>query len=337
MLAKKIKRTISFILSLFLLFQGSIPYSLVVAQEATDSATQTIIEPLAPTEVPLQRDEVGTPTPEPTPTPTPEPLAPTEVPLQRDEVGTPAPEWQTIDGAEITTQPVGEGHTYRYKDTAVSVTFTKVTQPGLLKIKEVAVGDATGYDIISDMPDGTFTYNLTLPNPNPSQEAKVQYSEDGQTYQELPAEEQSNIFIIKDLNHFTIFVVRSDAPTNNGTSTTNDASGGSVCVIGIGSNTCYQTIQAAIDAASPGDTINIADGTYSDPVTIDKSDLIISCQSNTDTNINTGDTNVGISLISGADNVTIQNCKINGNGDGINLNSVSGITIQNNVIDNNTF
>lgn len=303
MLAPKIKRAISFVLSFLLLFQGSLPYSQVFAQEATESATPVIIEP----------------TPEPTPTP--------------------LPEWQIIDGVDVTSQPVGEGHTYRYKDTAVSVTFTKVTQPGLLKIKEVAVGDATGYDITSDMPDGTFIYDLTLPNPNPNQEARVQYSEDGQTYQELPFQKQNDVFVIKNLNHFTIFVVRSDAPTNDGTSITNDASGGSVCVIDIGSNTCYQTIQAAVDAASPGDTINIADGTYTDSVTIDdtKTGITLHGTNRDGARIETGASNIGISLLSGANNIMIENLLITGNGDGISLFETSDVIIQNNTISNNAY
>jgi len=303
MLAKKIKRIISFILSLLLLFQGSLPYSFAIAQEATESA-EIIVEP-------------------PAPTPTP----------------TPAPEWQTVDRVDVTTQPVGEDHTYRYRDTAVSVTFTKITNPGLLKIKEVQVGADTGYDITSDMPDGTFVYDLTLPNPQPQEEAKVQYSEDGQSYQELAFEKHDTTLVIKDLNHFTIFVVRLDTPTNDGTSTTNDASAGTVCVVGPGSNACYQTIQAAVDAASSGDTINIADGTYTDPVTIDntKSGIVLHGLNRDGARIETGTTNTGISLLSGADNVVIENLLITGNGDGINLFETSGVTISNNTISNNIY
>jgi len=314
-----LKKLFSFLLSFLLLFQGNASYLVAFAQEATESATQTVVEP--------------TPTPTPSSTPAPEPtLDPNLIPIP---VPTPIPEWQTIDGVDITTSPITEGHAYRFRDTAVTVTFTKVTQSAPLRIKEVQVGDATGYDITSDMPDGSFIYDLTLPNPNPNQEAKVQYSEDGQTYQELPAEEQNNIFVIKNLDHFTIFIVRPDTPTDDGSSTTNDSSGGTVCVVGSGSNNCYQTIQAAVDAASAGDQIKVADGTYSDPVSIDKPGLTISC-SGTGAEINTnGD--IGLSLLPGADNTTIENCLITGNGDGINLNGVTGTTIRNNSITDNSY
>jgi len=466
MLAKKIKRIISFILSFLLLFQGSIPYSLVAAQEATDSA-EIIVE--------------SSPIPEPTPTPEAIIFSPTPEPTP--VIDTVTPDWQTVDGAEVTTQPISEGHTYRYKDTAVSVTFTKVTQPELLKIKEVAVGDATGYDITSDMPDGTFMYNLTLPNPYPSQEAKVQYSEDGQSYQELAFEKHDTILVIKDLNHFTIFVVitnpapppakalrgfvdNAEGPpaysesgsgwvdvggtcatnsyngnsrrlpnTSSGTATwqfdvpsdgnygiysrwtyntgraTNatytinyeggsdtqikDQKTGTVCdssgfqLLGTYSfkagNTysvildnagadgavvadairirsanltnvyvddgytsggvndghtwgldAFSTIQNGVNAVASGGTVNIADGLYTTPTTIDKSGLFLTC-AGTGAQITAGSSEIGIALLPGADNVTIENCLITGNGDGINLDSVTGVIIRNNTITNNSY
>ncbi|KKU82614.1 MAG: Peptidase M23, partial [Candidatus Amesbacteria bacterium GW2011_GWC2_47_8] len=570
-----LKKLFSFLLSFLLLFQGNAPYLVAFAQEVTDStpSAEIVVEP--------------------TPIPTP------------------APEWQTIDDADVTTTPVAEGRTYKYRDTAVTITFTKVTQPAPLKIKQVQVGDATGYDITSDMPDGTFTYDLTLPNPNPSQEATVQYSEDGQTYQELPAEEQNNVFVIKGLDHFTIFVVTTTADFAVGTSTgttvgtdqvtsalgplvldqsqtagttavtfnstsrtgqiftagssgflaqvilslrvqtgddksgnitlrvkdvvgglpgptvlaettvdpntvpnvqgdvtfsysspatltagtqyalvifrsgtsntnmydwyrstsdtypggtpVNSTNSGSTWTIGTndrvfstyeqtyvssgtqasdvldtgtpdtkfqlltwietlpsGTNVTFEVralstaflkddadpawtslgtgdspqdltsvlsgtsryfqwratflatatetpvleevtvdyaptvvwvdddfvpnsydkftnIRDGVDAVAAGGTVNIADGTYADPITIVKSGLTISCNSNINTIINTGNSSTGISLLAGADNVTIINCLITGNGDGISLDSVSGTAIQDNVIDNNTF
>lgn len=96
------------------------------------------------------------------------------------------------------------------------------------------------------------------------------------------------------------------------------------------------SIQDVVNAASSGDEIHINNGTYTDPVNIDKP-LTLACLSNTDTIINTGSSNIGISLIGGADNVTIKNCKITGNGDGINADSVSNLTLQNLIVDNNSF
>ena len=45
----------------------------------------------------------------------------------------------------------------------------------------------------------------------------------------------------------------------------------------VGSSTVYQTIQAAVDAAMPGATINVDAGTYSELVTITKPLTTASC------------------------------------------------------------
>jgi len=125
--------------------------------------------------------------------------------------------WQeNSDGSVTTVNPVGEKIEYKYKDSQVKVLFTKLTTPGHLTIKEVKLSSEqkeelgaitdTAYDISSDMQDGTFTYDLTLPNPDTSKDVQVKYSEDGNTFQNIASESKEGVLVIKDLNHFTVFV-----------------------------------------------------------------------------------------------------------------------------------
>jgi pectin methylesterase-like acyl-CoA thioesterase len=49
------------------------------------------------------------------------------------------------------------------------------------------------------------------------------------------------------------------------------AQGQQLCVAPGGANGCYATIQAAVNAASSGDTISVAAGTYTENVQVQKS------------------------------------------------------------------
>ncbi|HEX9007857.1 MAG TPA: hypothetical protein VF837_01190, partial [Patescibacteria group bacterium] len=180
--------------------------------------------------------ETLTPTPEDTPTPevTPD-STDSALPVDPTIIPTPVPTPTVIDQAvqdqnvsdqnSVTFTNVIVNTSYKYKDTNVSVTFTKLpVNAGSLSIKEIkltleqiaqtgAVSD-TAYDITSSMENGTFEYDLTLPLPSDSQnkELTVKSTESESTLNTASIvseakEIQNDIVTIKGLNHFTLFVI----------------------------------------------------------------------------------------------------------------------------------
>ncbi|MDD4923415.1 MAG: right-handed parallel beta-helix repeat-containing protein [Dehalococcoidales bacterium] len=100
----------------------------------------------------------------------------------------------------------------------------------------------------------------------------------------------------------------------------------------------YASIQAAIDDATAGDTINVAAGTYDENITVDKS-LTINGAGAGDTIIDGGGSGVVVLITAG--NVTFQGFNVTGSGNniqahaGIVLQGVTGCTIENNTVSNN--
>ena len=104
----------------------------------------------------------------------------------------------------------------------VSVSFTSLpATPGTITFHQITLTDAqvkesgaltsTAYEITSTMSDGSFTYNLTLPNPSQKTNVGVQYSEDGKTFTSAASVSAApSIVTIPGLTHFTIFVVVDD-------------------------------------------------------------------------------------------------------------------------------
>jgi hypothetical protein len=106
----------------------------------------------------------------------------------------------------------------------------------------------TGYDIKSDMQNGTFNYKLTLPN-TLGQQAELQYSEDGKTFVAAQNEQLTTNTISIQADHFTTFVVV--LPVNL-----------AACISTYTPAVCFTDIQSAINAAVDGDIITIESGTY---------------------------------------------------------------------------
>jgi len=83
----------------------------------------------------------------------------------------------------------------------------------------------------------------------------------------------------------------------------------------------YTTIQAAIDAASPGDTIHVAAGTYNEDVRIDKSLTLVSVDGKDTTIINGQNTGGGGALtVAGG----LSGVVIGGTGTGFTINAAGG-------------
>ena len=165
-----------------------------------------------------------------------------------------------------------------YGNNGVKLTFTKLPEnSGNIKIQEITLTPEqitkTGslsdkaYDITSDMADGTFTYNLTLPNTSNSKDVEVKYTEDGEVYtsiEEIVANE--DVIHIKGLDHFTTFVVVNRVlsaklvPIEAETIPTR-------CDVIISAG---ESIQKAISSSKPESTICIKPGEYKENLIIEE-------------------------------------------------------------------
>jgi len=163
----------------------------------------------------------------------------------------------------------------------VKLIFSKLPEKsGTLSIEEIVLSEEetkalgalsnVAYDITSTMEDGTFEYTLTLPTPKNTEAVEILYAEDVASLDEAEAVSGDDLKIDEDsvsttLDHFTVFVVVSPAPT------------GPACIsegatTGMG---CYALIQEAINASVDGDTVLVKPGTYVEQLVIDGKDITL--------------------------------------------------------------
>ena len=269
------------------------------------------------------------------------------------------PVWKiNDDGSATTTQDVSIGLIYRYpKNEDVSIKFTLLPEiSGTITIREIklnreeqealgALSD-TAYDITSTMEDGTFEYDLTLPlppNANNS-DVRVKYAEaKGELFKDIgvehPDEQSQNNITIKNLDHFTIFVVTSPNTSENCNVVLSGTNPGT---------TCFATIQEAINAAVADDTINVAAGTYDENLIINKQLTLLGPNAGINPNTQTrapeaiisketvpGGDNLGIvNIVTGAANTVFDGFEVrtetlSGTVRGIEINGADHVTIRN--------
>jgi len=224
---KVLQKIISVFASVLLLLNTFTPYLLITptfssvrAQDETVTPAPTVESTSVPTEtatptptieVTQKSDPIATPTVTPTPVVTSEP-DPTKGPSQ----------W-TFEKVELNKEYTSP------QNNKVKLTFTRLPDPaGNIKIEEITLTQEqikqTGslsdkaYDITSDMKDGDFSYNLSLPIPESSKDkpVEVKFAEDISSI--ASAEKVENDLTktdssvsVTNLDHLTIFIIVYDA------------------------------------------------------------------------------------------------------------------------------
>jgi len=248
-----------------------------------------------------------------------------------------------------TVHKVVVGEEYVYPDNKdVRIKFTNVTEEGDLVISRVTLteqqkeelntSDDYGWDISSSMDNGSFTYDLTLPNNTESNDVEVKYTEDGEIYTSIDdAVVDKDVINIEGLDHFTIFVV-------TGVDNTGNCEGASITEPS-GTTECYSTIQAAIDAATPGDEVLVSEGTYILPegIVINKENLTLKALGEVIVRYSSDETAespynlIGISVLANMGTVTVQGFKVAGYETGIAQGMSQSAGTEFHVIDNTVY
>lgn len=146
-------------------------------------------------------------------------------------------DWRENEDGSMTVL-VEEGGEYEYKDSGLKIKFTRIDSgTGEITVKEIELTDEQreklgalsnkAWDITSDMKNGSFEYELTLPTEGNIDESdvKVVYAEnknDLNDESKVKEVEKDDVKVDNDkkeikadnLDHFTTFVVKWDFPNN---------------------------------------------------------------------------------------------------------------------------
>lgn len=249
--------------------------------------------------------------------------------------------WE-IDGKKATMSKVELDKTYvAPQNDKVTVTFSKLPEnPGSLTIEEVTLTDEQiaelgalsdkAYDITSDMKNGTFEYDLTLPKPENESDVQVKFAEDVDNLDKAEVatdiDVKNNSVEANEMNHFTIFVVTNDPEDCEG----------EIYISG----TCYDNLQDAIDSANNGDTIDILDDIEVESRVIVNKEITIDGKNNTiSPSFSKIDNSNNSSLVIFSNNTTVKNIVIDGEDGtglhGINIYKASNVLLDNVTVSNN--
>jgi len=241
----------------------------------------------------------------------------------------------------FTVNQVELGKTYTApQNDQVQVTFTQLpANPGSLSIQEVYLSDEqvealgavsnVAYDITSSMENGTFQYDLKLPVPENTAEVVVKYAESVEKLDqatEVAAEKSGTEVVVKELNHFTTYVVTTNLAT---------------CPGGVYSaGSCYPDLASALADSLSGDVIEIQSNlVISQEVNVNVDGITIDGKGWTVTSPFARTTNSNNSAFGiYGDNITIKDLVVDGTGGtnlhGINIYLADNVTLNNVTVKN---
>lgn len=141
------------------------------------------------------------------------------------------PTWTASNGGYVTTEAVKLGETYvAPQNSKVTLKFTSLPEtPEPIEIKEIILSEEQktqlgadsrlAYEITTEMQNGTFTYDLTLPNYSAS-ETEVVYSQTSATLESSTKVTETSTDLgdtikVSGLDHFTVFWVRENNYTTD--------------------------------------------------------------------------------------------------------------------------
>jgi hypothetical protein len=147
-------------------------------------------------------------------------------------------------------------------------------------------GTDVAYDITTDMENGEFEFDLSLPKSEVEEgdEVEVVYADteedladDGKVgrveterdgEQLVEVDEEAGVVKARKVEHMTVFVV-------TGGNDLNGSCEGVTIISTESGDSCFETIQAAVNAAAEGDTIEVAAGTYEESFIVNVKGLTI--------------------------------------------------------------